>query len=149
MALPIRFSGARQGFIALGIEVPFWSEAVGIVTEYGPVVVAMPYIGHARRAFWDKHALVPVIFCCLVRQSAFDGRPPTKHLFDSGAHIRKLWGVCERRETRTADHDINFGLRSVLHFGESHHRKCPPHKRARSGVKTCATETHHDLSFLA
>ena len=42
-------------------------------------MVAMPYIGYARRAFWNERALVPAIFRpsqvfrCLVMQAAIEG----------------------------------------------------------------------------
>src|SRR6266436_1000445 len=122
MALPISFFGARQDFFALGIKMPFRFEVVSVIAKYGSVMIAMPYVRHACRAFWNKHALIPVVFCCLVRQSTFGGRSPSKHFFDDGAHVGKLWGVCECRETCTADHSIKLGLR----FGEGNHRECPP-----------------------
>src|SRR6266478_8091343 len=101
---------------------PFWSEFIGIVAEYRPIVVALPYVPHARRALWNEHAIVPVIVCCLVRYSVLDSGSPAKHFFDDGAHVGKLWGVCECREACTADHSIKLGLR----FGEGNHRECPP-----------------------
>src|SRR6267154_334524 len=82
------------------------SEFVGIITEY--------------RTSWNEHAVIPVVFCRLVRQSAFGGRSSAEdfRVFDDGAHVRKLWSTCECRESYTADHGIKFGLRSALHFGE-------------------------------
>ena len=120
---------------------PFRSEVT--VTEYCPVMVSMPYVGHTRHTFWNEHAVIPVVFCRLVRQSAFGRRSPAEDFFDDGAHVRKPWSICECRETRTADHDIKFGLRSALHFRERHHRERPPHQRARSSLETSTTEIHH------
>jgi hypothetical protein len=62
MTFLIRFFGAWQEFTIVA-KMPFWLELIGIVTEYGPVVIAVPYIGYACRAFWNEHALIPVIFC--------------------------------------------------------------------------------------
>src|SRR6266478_134643 len=128
---------------------PFWSEFIGIVAEYRPIVVALPYVPHARRALWNEHAIVPVIVCCLVRYSVLDSGSPAKHFFDDGAHVGKLWGVCECREACTADHSIELGLRLALYFREGHHRKRPPVQRGRSSVKTGSTAMHSNVKFVA
>jgi hypothetical protein len=57
MALLIRFFRARQE-LAVVPKMPLWLEVIRVVTEYGPVVVALPYVGRTCRAFWNKHTLV-------------------------------------------------------------------------------------------
>src|SRR6266403_2539652 len=128
---------------------PFWSEFIRIVTEYGFIVVALPYVPYARRTLWNEHALIPVILCCLVRYSVLDGGSPAQHFFDDGAHVRKLWSVSESGETCTAAHSINFCLCSALYFREGHHCKRPPLQCGRSSLKTGSTATHSNVNFVA
>jgi hypothetical protein len=108
-------------------KMPFWPEVIRIVTKYGPVAIAMPYIGYARRAFRNEHALVPIIFYHFVRHSESDNGSPANDFFNDRPHVRKPWSVSICRETRTADHGIKFSLRSGLHLSKGYHRKHPPH----------------------
>jgi hypothetical protein len=50
MAFLIRFLGAGQQFTIVA-KVPFRLELIGVVTEYCPVMVAMPQIRYACGAF--------------------------------------------------------------------------------------------------
>ena len=109
MAFPIRFFWAWQQFTIVA-RVPFRLKLIDIVTEYGPVVITMPYIGYACRAFWNEHALIPVIFCRSVRQTESDSGSPAKNVSDDCAHLRKAWSVGICRETRTTDHAIKLSL---------------------------------------
>ena len=61
MTFLIRFFRAWYEFTIV-TKVPFWPKFIGIVSKYRPVVIALPYIGYVRRAFWNEHALVLVVF---------------------------------------------------------------------------------------
>ena len=143
MAFPIRFFWAWQQFTIVA-KVPFRLKLIDIVTEYGPVVITMPYIGYACRAFWNEHALIPVIFCRSVRQTESDSGSPAKNFSDDCAHLRKAWSVGICRETRTTDHAIKLSLCSALYLGEGYHCKCPPHQCGRCRLKPSTTTTHRN-----
>jgi hypothetical protein len=128
MTFSICFLEACWQEFTIVAEMPFWLELIGIVTEYAPIAIAMPYVGYACRAFWNKHAIVPVIFCRYVRQSESDSRSPAKNFFDNCAHVGKPWSVSICRKTLTTDHGIKFDLCSTLSLREGYHRKCPPHQ---------------------
>jgi hypothetical protein len=125
MTFLVRFFGAWQQFTILA-KMSFWPELIDTVTEYCPVTIAMPYVGYAYRAFWNEHALVPVVFFRCVRDSDRESGPPAKNFSDNCPHVRKARSVGKCRETRTADDGIKFGLRLVLYLGEGHHRNRPP-----------------------
>jgi hypothetical protein len=145
MAFLIRLFGAGQQFTIVA-KVPFRLELIGIVTEYRSVMIAMPRIGYACRAFRNEHALIPAIFCRFVRDPERESGSPAKNLSDDCPQVRKTWCVSKCRETCTADDGIKFILRSALHLREGYHRSCPPHQCGRRRFKTSTTATR--LEFL-
>ena len=126
VTLLICFNGPWLEF-SLVVEMPFWPEFIGIVTEYGTVVITLPYIGHACRAFRDEQTTIPIIFCGFVRHAEWYRGSPTKNLLDDGSYVRKVRSVRECRGMSATDDDIEFGLGSALHLREGHHGKRPPH----------------------
>src|SRR5579863_8630321 len=122
------------------VEVSLWPEFFCIFAEYRAVMITVPHVWYAYSAFWNEHAFVPVIFSRGVSDTKWCARTPAKNFFDNCPHEWKTRSVVKGRKTVAANHGIQFGLCSALHFWEGNHSKCPPTKGSSACFRTRGTE---------